>query len=117
MGQPITTNPLVIAAINMTVVFAVLYGLCLIIQLIHYLDPTRKRQTQDEVAAPQEESVEQAEREPQSKEELDELIIVFTAALAAYSQNELRIVSIRPVSGQNWSQTARMEAISGRARM
>ncbi|MGI6092868.1 MAG: OadG family protein [Veillonellaceae bacterium] len=121
MGQPLTTDPIIISVINITVVFAVLYGLSLIIRLIQYIDPTRKKQNQDETAiqAALEEKTEPEEdqAQPQAQEKLDELIIVFTAALAAYSQSEVRIVSIRPISGSNWSQTARMEAISGRARM
>lgn len=43
MGQPVTTNPLLISLINMTVVFAVLYGLSLIIRLIKVIDPTQKK--------------------------------------------------------------------------
>lgn len=43
MGQPITTNPVLIAMINMTVVFAVLYGLSLMIRLITLIDPTQKK--------------------------------------------------------------------------
>ncbi|EIW20852.1 OadG family protein [Pelosinus fermentans] len=43
MGQPITTNPILIALINMTVVFAVLYGLSLVVRLIQVIDPTQKK--------------------------------------------------------------------------
>lgn len=117
MGQPLTTDPLLISLINMTVVFAVLYGLSLIVRLIQYIDPTRKRMAQTEAASEQNEVEAITATEERSKAELDELIIVFTAALAAYSQNELRIVSIRPMGSEKWSQAARMEAINGRARM
>jgi hypothetical protein len=43
MGQPITTNPVLIAMINMTVVFTVLYGLSWMIRLITLIDPTKKK--------------------------------------------------------------------------
>lgn len=43
MGQPVTTNPVLIAMINMVVVFAVLYGLSLIVNLIRIIDPTQKK--------------------------------------------------------------------------
>lgn len=43
VGQPITTNPILIALINMTVVFAVLYGLSLVVRLIQVIDPTQKK--------------------------------------------------------------------------
>lgn len=39
---PITTNPVLIALINLTVVFCVLYGLSLMIRLIKLIDPTKK---------------------------------------------------------------------------
>jgi len=43
MSQPITTNPLLIMFINMAVVFAVLWGLSLIIRMIKVIDPTQKK--------------------------------------------------------------------------
>ena len=41
MSQPVTTNPFIIMLINMTVVFAVLIALGFVINLIHYIDPTK----------------------------------------------------------------------------
>ena len=43
MGQPVTTNPVIIMMINMTIVFAVLVGLQVLVQLIHVIDPTKKK--------------------------------------------------------------------------
>ena len=43
MGYPVTTNPFIIMMINMTVVFAVLFGLSMMIRLIHLVDPTKKQ--------------------------------------------------------------------------
>lgn len=42
MGHPVTTNPLIIMMINMTVVFVVLISLSFLIRLIHAIDPTKK---------------------------------------------------------------------------
>ena len=42
MGHPVTTNPLIIMMINMTVVFVVLVSLSFLIRLIHAIDPTKK---------------------------------------------------------------------------
>ena len=39
-----TPNPFMIMAINMTIVFAVLYVLGWIIQLIHVIDPTKDKE-------------------------------------------------------------------------
>ena len=42
MGHPVTTNPLIIMMINMTVVFFVLVALSGLIHLIHMVDPTKE---------------------------------------------------------------------------
>ena len=42
-GNPVTTNPLIIMLINMTIVFAVLIGLSFMIRLIHLVDPTKEK--------------------------------------------------------------------------
>lgn len=111
MGQPITTNPILIALINMTVVFAVLYGLSLMIRLITLIDPTQKKKvasiesTQSVTTAPVvADTVSQ-------EDDYDEMIILFTAAIAAYGHSGARIVAIRPVGISTWSQTARMESV------
>jgi len=52
MGHPVTTNPLIIMLINMTIVFAVLIGLSFMIRLIHLVDPTKAKE--EEPAAPDE---------------------------------------------------------------
>lgn len=118
MGQPITTNPLVISLINMTVVFAVLFGLSLIVRLIRVIDPTqKKKQSPAVISRPQASMAETAEPAVAAEPDYDELMIVFTAALAAYGQSGLRIVSVTPAGGSAWSQTARQEAVSVRSRM
>ena len=43
MGHPVTTNPLIIMLINMSIVFAVLIGLSIMIRLIHLVDPTKEK--------------------------------------------------------------------------
>lgn len=106
---PVTTNPILIALINMTVVFAVLYGLSLMIRLITIIDPTKKKQitpTDSRTAAP-----EVADTTIQEEND-DELIILFTAAIAAYGHSGVKIVALRPISGGTWSQTARIEGVS-----
>lgn len=40
--SPVTTNPLIIMMINMTVVFIVLVSLIYLIKLIHFIDPTKE---------------------------------------------------------------------------
>ena len=50
MGQPVTTNPIIIMMINMTIVFAVLVGLMFLVQLIHVVDPTKKKANEPKAA-------------------------------------------------------------------
>ena len=38
-----TTNPWLIMAINMTVVFAVLIALGILMQIVYWIDPTKKK--------------------------------------------------------------------------
>lgn len=114
MGQPITTNPVLIAAINMTVVFAVLYGLSLMIRLITLIDPTHKKKVAPIEATEllhQVSAVADTAATSEQKE-YDEMIILFTAAIAAYGYSGAKIVAIRPVGGSTWSQAARMEGVS-----
>ena len=41
---PVTTNPWLIAIINMTIVFGVLIGLGMLMSLIQVVDPTKAKQ-------------------------------------------------------------------------
>ena len=114
MGQPITTNPFLIAAINMTVVFAVLYGLSLMIRLITLIDPTQKKKTAlaETSKILQQDSAAVDTAATTAQDEHDEMMILFTAAIAAYGHSGAKIVAIRPVGGSTWSQAARMEGVS-----
>lgn len=111
MGQPVTTNPVLIALINMTVVFAVLYGLSLIIRLIQIIDPTQKKKIAQE-ESPNLVSETAVTTVSAEEEDYDEMIILFTAAIAAYGLSNARIVAVRPVSGKLWTQAARIEDVS-----
>lgn len=112
MSQPITTNPILIAMINMTVVFAVLYGLSLMIQFITLIDPTQKKKVaSNEAAVPVATDPVVADTLSQ-EEEYDEMILLFTAAIAAYGCSGAKIVAIRPIGVSTWSQTARIESVN-----
>lgn len=114
MGQPVTTNPVLIALINMTVVFAVLYGLSLVVRLIQIIDPTQKKKIAQEESPSLvgEAAATMVTTVSTEEEDYDEMIILFTAAIAAYGLSNARIVAIRPVSGKLWTQAARMEDVS-----
>lgn len=116
MGQPVTTNPLLIMFINMTVVFCVLYGLSLIIRLIKAVDPTQKKSVVKTEPAPVAAPVAAA---PAAQAALDEgqLIAVLAAAVAATGFGAARIMAVRPVGGKGWAQAARLETVQNRNRM
>lgn len=119
MGQPVTSNPMVITLINMTVVFAVLWGLSIVVRLIRVADPTRKFKTakdsslQKKTADDSTETVSiiQADITNETMPAEDETIILIAAALAAYGINKARIVSVKPIRNPNWTQAARIKSI------
>lgn len=126
MDQPVTTNPVTIMMINMTIVFAVLWGLSLIVRFIHIIDPTRKREDKN-ISLAQKKNLsnhENGEKREQAASNIEntnrtdeETFILIAAAVAAYGYHPSEIVSIRPVGGKVWTQTARIEAVQSRNQM
>ncbi len=112
MGQPVTTNPWMIALINMTVVFGVLYFLSLIIAFIQFIDPTKKK------ASKVENNVVTTEPAPVASVQDDmQIIAVIAAAISAYGYSPAQIACIRRKDGQAWAQAARVEAVTVRNQM
>ena len=89
---PVTTNPWLIALINMTIVFGVLAALGVLIQVIRMIDPT--------VAAPVQDDT--------------EVIAVIAAAVVALGYSSEQIACVRRIGEAAWTQNARIEAISVR---
>ena len=95
MGHPVTTNPLIIMMINMTVVFFVLIALSGLIHLIHMVDPTKEPEVADggsgdesaesaAIIAKLKENSAPAET-PQIEEGISpEVIVAISAAISAY---------------------------------
>jgi len=107
VGHPVTTNPFIIMLINMTVVFAVLVGLSLMIRLIHIVDPTKSApQTAVKPTAPAPAAAAAAPAEDKNL-----VAAVIAAAVAAYGYNEAKIVAIRPVGSPVWKNTGRLAGI------
>jgi sodium pump decarboxylase gamma subunit len=115
-GQPVTTNPVLIMLINMTVVFAVLWGLSLITRFVRIIDPTQKKkvaETNAPAAAPQPVAV-----APVSQQQDDAAIVaVIAAAVAAYGYSQTQIASIRRIDGHSWTQAGRFDAVNARTQM
>ncbi len=111
MGHPVTTNPFIIMLINMTVVFIVLISLSFVIRLIHYVDPTVKKETPKEVPAEPEQTPQVEETAPAVESGTsEELIAVIAAALSAYGYSASQIRAVRPADRPGWKQSGRMQS-------
>lgn len=109
MSHPVTTNPLIIMLINMTVVFLVLIALGVVINLIHYIDPTKPKAAPKEAAPAKPEPV--SEPEPAAAAPVEggispEVVAVIAAAVASMGcAGEVK--AIRPLERNNWKNSGR----------
>ena len=108
MHQPVTTNPLIIMLINMSIVFAVLIGLSIMIRLIHLVDPTKAKEEKPAAAAPAPAAAPAAASAPAVDQNVN--IAVIAAAVAAY-EGDVRIVTIRPVESAVWKNAGRVSGV------
>ena len=96
-GQAVTTNPWLIMAINMTVVFVVLILLGVLMQIVHMIDPTKKKKAPEAsttVAAPA-----AAPAAPSaSAQNEDEVVAAIVGAIVAMGYSSEQIASIRPTA-------------------
>ena len=109
MSEPVTTNPFVIMLINMTVVFAVLIALGLVINLIHYVDPTKPKAAKKEPkAAPAPAAAAAPAPAPVAEEGVpQEVIAVIAAALMSYGYGPQQIRAVRPIERNGWKRSGR----------
>lgn len=103
---PITTNPWVIAMINMTLVFGVLISLGVLMTLIRYIDPTKKKVAKP-VAAPKAAPVATVVVNNDA-----EITAVIAAAVAAYGIAPSDIACIRRLKKGTWGANARQDVLS-----
>ena len=97
MSQPVTTNPFLIMAINMSIVFFVLWILGYIIRFIHYIDPTKQAEvkvTERTIKIPI--VTNQADNVNE-----EEIVAAITAAIveSGYADDEFKIRSIEKING------------------
>ena len=108
MSQPVTTNPFIIMLINMTVVFLVLIALGVVINLIHYFDPSKPKAKPEEAPAPAPAPAVKAAPEPVKEEGLTpEVVAVIAAAVASFGYGPGAIKAIRPIDRNGWKQSGR----------
>ena len=113
MGHPVTTNPFIIMMINMTVVFVVLYGLSLMIRLIHVIDPTRKKEVKAAAPAPAAPAAPVPAAPAAAAEEgiPTEVVAVIAAAVTACGYSSSQIRTIRPLQRNGWKQAGRFDGV------
>lgn len=95
-GQAVTTNPLLIMAINMSIVFFVLIALGILMKIVYLIDPTKKKKeapkTDTTVAAP-------AVAAPSaSAQNEDEVVAAIVGVIVAMGYSSEQIASIRPTA-------------------
>ena len=97
-GQAVTTNPWLIMAINMTVVFVVLILLGVLMTIVHLIDPTKKKKeapVSAPVAAPAATPVATPSASAQNE---DEVVAAIVGAIVAMGYSSEQIASIRPTA-------------------
>ncbi len=114
--SPVTTNPLIIMMINMTVVFIVLIVLMYLIKLIHLVDPTKVKEepaqaAEDEeplVAVKSSASTSAPKPEPVDEGISPEIIAAISAAIAACGiSGQVKAVHIVNHEGTAWRNSMR----------
>ena len=107
---PVTTNPWLIALINMTIVFGVLIALGVLMNLLQVIDPTKKKVAKPAVAptpaaAPAAAPVAAAQDDSE----------IIAAAVAACGVSADQIACVRRIDAKSaWTVSSRVEAISVR---
>lgn len=96
-GQAVTTNPLLIMAINMTVVFVVLILLGVLMTIVHLIDPTKKKKEAPAATAPVTAPAAPAVPSASAQNE-DEVVAAIVGAIVAMGYSSEQIASIRPTA-------------------
>lgn len=101
-GQAVTTNPWLIMAINMTVVFVVLILLGILMTIVHLIDPTKKKKDvppSAPVAAPAATPVAAPVAAPNASAQNEgEVVAAIVGAIVAMGYSSEQIASIRPTA-------------------
>lgn len=111
---PVTTNPWLIALINMTIVFGVLIALGILMNLLQVIDPTKKKVAKPAVA-PTPAAAPVAAAPVAAAQDDSEIIAVIAAAVAACGVSADQIACVRRIDAKSaWTVSSRVEAISVR---
>lgn len=111
--SPVTTNPLIIMLINMTVVFIVLVSLIYLIKLIHFVDPTKEKPKPAQVEEEEPLVAVKSDSAPAPLPVVEEgikpeIIAAISAAIAAYGfSGQVKAVHILNHEGTPWRASAK----------
>lgn len=111
---PVTTNPWLIAIINMTIVFGVLIALGVLMSVLQIIDPTKKKVAKPAVAPTPAAAPAAPAAVAAPVQDDSEIIAVIAAAVAACGCSSEQIACVRRVKTAAWNINARAEAISVR---
>lgn len=111
---PVTTNPWLIALINMTIVFGVLIALGCCMKILQIVDPTKKKSSAPVAAAAPKAAPAAAPVAAAPVQDNNEIVAVIAAACAACGCSAEQIASVRIHPSQAWTMNAHAEAISVR---
>ena len=107
-GQAVTTNPLLIMAINMTVVFVVLILLGVLMTIVHLVDPTKKKKEAPAATAPVTAPAAPAAPSASAQNE-EEVVAAIVGAIVAMGYSSEQIASIRPTAtSAKWRMEGRL---------
>lgn len=105
-GHVVTTSPWLVMAINMTVVFAVLISLGVLMKVIHWIDPTKKKP--EPVTAPVAAPAAPVVSEATVSANNEEVVAAIVGAIVSMGYSSEQIASIRPTA------TSRQWRLEGR---
>ena len=96
---PVTTNPWLIALINMTIVFGVLIALGILMNLLQVIDPTKKKVAKPAVAPTP--AAAPAAAPVAAAQDDSEIIAVIAAAVAACGDSADEIACVRRIDAKS----------------
>lgn len=111
-GHVVTTNPWLVMAINMSVVFGVLIALGFIMKIIYWIDPTRKREKANasaEAVTSTSVALAPVVDAPASSNQ-EEVIAAIIGAVIAMGYSSDQIASIRPTTSAQWRLEGRLSS-------
>ncbi len=115
--SPVTTNPLIIMMINMTVVFIVLVVLMYLIKLIHFVDPTKEKAKPAQVEEEEPLVAVKSEPAPAPAPVIEEgispeIIAAISAAISAYGAGgQVKAVHIVNHESTPWRSSAKFNTL------